>query len=403
MQKPIKLKAFPSGRTVVYALVAATIWCYGVLKLFVFDVDRWLLERLAPDAVWLLNLRIVLVIGVLAAIAVFLRRRGFAFFLAYVVGFPFVILFWIVPILVFRTKSWVARLAIVNAILSLFTDAIYKMIYFVVLSVSLALVVLVGGQIGSTIGLAGLVVCILTSFGKAFRDAFRSPRVLQLYQWAFGLVSEPKAKVDVQRLEVPVSNLPSGEQATAYLTKLQGRVFVNRTCLFLADKLRQYNRSHIHVVGAILSVAGLSALCIFEFSFMYRAVGQIDTSAFGGQVMSAFDYFYTAFDNLMFNTNSSAPLTSVWSQSLSALERVLGVALLAVFAAILIDIRKKRHSDEIDAAVVAGERAGARMEMSVVTDFSYANMQEAMDDLARVENSLYVTILKFMNSLPKQS
>ncbi len=75
---PAAIEATKSSivRRIVIEVVAITCWCYALAKLFVFDIDRFLLDRFAPSAIWLLDYKIFFIVGALALIVIFGRRFG---------------------------------------------------------------------------------------------------------------------------------------------------------------------------------------------------------------------------------------------------------------------------------------------------------------------------------------
>lgn len=77
--------------------LASLFWVYAVLKVFIFDVDRSLIELVAPGAGWLADFRLLAFVALLAIAAVIGRSLNAILCVVYVLFFPGVVLFWKVP------------------------------------------------------------------------------------------------------------------------------------------------------------------------------------------------------------------------------------------------------------------------------------------------------------------
>ena len=87
---------------VMREFVAAVLWAYIVVKLAVFDIDLYIVQRFSPRFVWLLNLKVFVLIGLSAIAWVVLGRRQFPLTILYILAYPLVVIFWRVPQVAFR-------------------------------------------------------------------------------------------------------------------------------------------------------------------------------------------------------------------------------------------------------------------------------------------------------------
>jgi hypothetical protein len=87
-------------------LAALLFWLYAIVKVFVFDIDVYLVSLISSNFVWLLNYKFLILLSVIL-IAMFITRSlvlGFA--VVYVALYPFVILFWKLPRFIWKQQSW---------------------------------------------------------------------------------------------------------------------------------------------------------------------------------------------------------------------------------------------------------------------------------------------------------
>jgi len=101
-KSPAAIDSAKRRRRVTREVLAAVFWIYVLLKLAVFDIDIYIFQRFFPRLLWLVEAKVFVVIGLVAVAWVVLGRREFPRTIAYVLAYPFVILFWKLPKIAFR-------------------------------------------------------------------------------------------------------------------------------------------------------------------------------------------------------------------------------------------------------------------------------------------------------------
>ena len=79
--------------------VAILFWLYVLVKLFAFDVDVFLMNKLLPEFVWLLNLKFFILIGIIALIWLMTKNKHIISWSFYVFFYLAIVLFWKIPFL----------------------------------------------------------------------------------------------------------------------------------------------------------------------------------------------------------------------------------------------------------------------------------------------------------------
>ncbi|HEX9384798.1 MAG TPA: hypothetical protein VF918_00635 [Anaerolineales bacterium] len=101
-------------------IIAILFWVYVIMKLFIFDVDLFLVEKFSPDFVWLLNYKFFILIGTIATIWLVSKNRNVLLWTLFIFFYPAIILLWRIPFFVFKQRSWILAFAIIDAIISFF-------------------------------------------------------------------------------------------------------------------------------------------------------------------------------------------------------------------------------------------------------------------------------------------
>jgi hypothetical protein len=88
-------------------LVAILFWLYAVVKLFVFDVDVYFASLAGPEFVWLLNYKLLILLGFVLIAMLITRSLVLGLSVVYIAVYPLVICFWKLPRLVWKQQSWI--------------------------------------------------------------------------------------------------------------------------------------------------------------------------------------------------------------------------------------------------------------------------------------------------------
>jgi len=112
----------------VTEVVAIVVWLYVLIELFVFDIDQVFRSSLPPSYSWIVDFKFVLIFAAAALIATFARRWRSWSKLTYIALYPLIVVFWRVPFLILRQRSWPLAIAFINAVASFFGSIRYNLL-----------------------------------------------------------------------------------------------------------------------------------------------------------------------------------------------------------------------------------------------------------------------------------
>jgi hypothetical protein len=179
-----------------------------------------------------------------------ITTRSFSLGLAviYIAFYPLVALFWKVPTFIVRQKSWLLAFAFINAVISFIRSFRQNFIVATLFLISTILVTQFNEWHLLVISALFVLLVLGTAYFGAFAKAFKPSAVFQAYTTVFRAIR----KADYLPMRSPVKNLPvdqlTDEQVTARTNNLQLAVLYNRTCLFLAKKLSDYQQSRVNAI-----------------------------------------------------------------------------------------------------------------------------------------------------------
>lgn len=388
-QKPQKVKG-PIDRvlSIIREILAIFFWLYVIVKLLIFDIDQFLIERTAPSYAWVLNFKFFIITGTLAVIWLFTKSKHILSWAAYVLFYPLFFLLWKVSFFIFKQKSWIFAFAVINAAISFFKSVKYNFVTAVFYLVSLALVFGFSDErlIWPAIGLI-LIILFIIYFNR-FILVFKPSSIFQLHSKFFAGIRKMSAQsfsLDVTIKNLPVTSLDQ-KQMEKWVASLQQSILFNRACLFASKKLRDYQNSGLNIVSYVLTILLLIIITIFSFAVINLGLFKISSSHFSfSDEPSFFTFFYYSFNNLLFNGIKEIAPSSVISQSTSMLESLFAFFVVVIFVSLLLSVRSQRHAEELGEVILAIEKQGEEMESFIKNEYKLNSIEEAMAELEKIK------------------
>src|SRR4051794_2810955 len=161
--------------------VASVIaWTYVVLTLFVVNVDRKVVDAVGIDPS-LLDYKLFAIIGV-AAVLVFVFGKGVIIPVLYILFFPLIVLFWKVPVFLFRRRSFVLAFAALNVCLSFFPSFKGNVVWFGVWSICAVLAYSSHTTALVAVAIVGITAALFRSYARIIRASFFPSRFVKLQE-----------------------------------------------------------------------------------------------------------------------------------------------------------------------------------------------------------------------------
>lgn len=400
---PERASLGPGGKA-VREILAISFWFYVFIKLFVFDFDVYLATKFLPEYVWFLDLKFFILIGLIAIVWLFTKNKHIGLWFAFIISYPLILAFWRIPVFLYKQESWILAFALINAIISFFRSIRFIFIGSSFFLVSVAIVISSSNK--SLLWLANgiILALLLLAYVHRFVLVFRPSSIFQVHIKLFTGIREHGKKtffvLDESIKSLPVASLDKG-QLEKRTSNLQLSVLFNRTCLFTARKLRDYQNSGLNTISGILTVLLLILLTIVSFAAINYALYKIDPGLFEVSVSQAgfFIFFYYSFNNLLFNSIKEVVPIMPISQAASMAESFLAFFLVVIFVSIILSVRSQRYSEELNQAIDRIENEGMDMERFIRTEYSVGGIDDAILELEKVKATFISFIFKISKNI----
>ena len=331
---------------------AALIWGFVVIKLFVYDIDLYLIEHYAPRLRPLVTFRFFTILGTIAALWLTLGGRHFRAFVAYVLFYPLVVLFWKLPKLVIG--NWAVAIAFFPALHSAIATFKASFIW-----TTLALLAALAMSISTS---KALVITAMTTIAlylarhyvarirMAFRPSSTFTDIAQLIRNLWRHIEDQVFKKQIA--EAAKLDPNSGEYKSKYQGNLTILYLFASVLGFVAEKLRDVAASRkldLYFIGALVYTL---ALTVFVFGAQYWALEKLIPGSFQPKEEAGFwPLLGYSFGTLM--TAGITRLTSVSgiAQVFSYLELVAGLFILIILVFVILTILRERSKEGMDQVI----------------------------------------------------
>ncbi|MFJ2620153.1 hypothetical protein [Glutamicibacter sp. NPDC087344] len=366
---------------------ASVVWSFIVVKLFIGDLDRVMLAVIAPQAVWILDFRWLLVLVLTALLLLLFNSRKLGLSLAYIIGFPLVLLCWKLPKFLIKKRSSLLVVGLAGIVTSIGSRVR-------LFTIALAIASLSGFMISSTeipwviAGVIGMAITLIWWLTITAIDLVRSTAFIRTQKKFIDWVLQSRI-ID----KVPTPTLPNRitiqswtvEDATKFRDSAGYHVLITRVLQFWAGCLDQYRRGPSVVVLNIMAAVGLSFQVILAFTFINLGVYTFAPDQFFcAATPNLWTFVYYSAAGTYFGEIGALVPVGVFAIVSKLANGILGVVVAGtVIISITLNYRSVRAEADAEGVV--------RTLYGTAAEFEQASVEQHQMSFRDLENRLFAT------------
>lgn len=390
---PKKSTAWTRAARYARSLLAASIWTYVFLKLFVLEVDEILIRELLPQAMWLVQYRGIVILGVLAVLAIIAWGFKLLGWVLYIMFYPFILPFWHVPAFLIRRRSWTLTVALIAATIAAARSLRWTLI--VAGCFTTGTVLIAAGIHGAPVfvGMVLLGASLMTIYARIIMDAFRSSLDMfssQSLDKMWSAVSNEFTPAEEIR-NIDVDSMTETQKDT-WVTNLQLSILYGRVCYFVADKLRNLRQGRITAAIAGVKIAWLFLTTVVVFAMLSLGLYKFDHSQYvTSGMVCGFDFLWYAFQASFLNGVQEVVPAGAVARTLFMLnELTTGLILFVIVVFFLTGVQAARKADQMDSLIQKIREHGDASERLVKEQFGLT-IAAAIVELTRLRPGFMVS------------
>ena len=342
--------SFGKLRSVFRECLAIVFWTYLLIKLFVFDVDIYIVDHLVPQFRWILNIRAFIILALLAGMLIILGRKKFLGNVLYILGYPLVVLFWKLPVLAFR--KWPLAIAFAPVIYRAISTSPTTFLLYTLAALSALAITASRDSAWLVAGMLGFFVFLLAHLYRSFREAYSEGVTSRL-----SMILR-KFKEQIQNGMFDSATTPEARKAESTQNTHMDRAPRNPTSLYLLrsvtdiliDKIRWVARSRKYDVYLVLSWLYTFAVTATVFAFEYFALGRIDPESFGSVASAStfFGFFGYSLGNLLPTRISRIAPMSEFAILLTYTEEFCALLVFVILVFTILTAARESHKADLE-------------------------------------------------------
>src|ERR1700690_2046699 len=178
---PPPKKLSDSIANVIAEVLAILFWTYAVIKIFIFDIDNYLINRFLPQYADLLKFKFLFLIGIIATALILTKNRYLIIGFFYILFYPLVLILWKIPYFIFKQKSWLLAFAFINSTISFFQSFKLNFVASSVFLIAMVLTLNFSNALLLWISILAILSVLSVLYVRKFIVVFQPSVVFQTY------------------------------------------------------------------------------------------------------------------------------------------------------------------------------------------------------------------------------
>jgi hypothetical protein len=380
--------------------LALTFWVYLISKVFIFDIDLFIINKINPNLSWIITYKLFILLGVIALVWIFNKSKDVFFWFFYIACYPLVIILWKIPVFIVKQKSWTLAFALVNSAINFFKSLKYKFIFGVLFSISILSIFIFYNEIFLVCSVIGFFAVLLFVYIRTLFFVFQPSSIFQIYS------ALSKGSVDYifkNFTDKEIRLLPANElnetQLQVRTQNIQILVIWNRFLLFFSKKLKDYQDSNFNAFSYIFNLFFLLLLTIISFASINFAIYKINPVNFN--LLSTPNYFifiYYSFRTFLFGGIGEIIPITIYSQGINMVEQLFAIFLGSILIVLLFSIKNEKYKEELSKTIDEVEKTGQTLGSIIETEYKLT-FEQAIEEIKKMKGNLMKIIVWLSNGL----
>lgn len=386
-------------------ILGGLFWIFLFTKIFIYDIDLFVVGQINPSWLFIFDYKFFILIGLVCFIWVSIGTNNFSKLISVILFFPFIFIFWRIPKIFWKSKSWIGVFASFGILFSFFSSAKINFTTFVFVALSTLLIFTNNNDVLLIVSMAIMFAYLLYHFAKRLKYAFKPSHIFTVQSEAINIIWDgvkSKFKVAEEIRDTGLVNM-TPSQRDGFCNNLQFVIIINRILYFITFKLKRFQKSNLNVIYYFASIFYTMIITVMVFALQNIALFKIDPSSFNTTPKNNFLFFvYYSFNTLFTNSINDFYPISDYARFLSSFETFSAFILLAIIFFLFTTIVRDRHNEEITTAITSMKKKGEELELVISEDYKM-DLKEAIQFIESIQGNLVKIIYYFSENIDKDS
>lgn len=387
---------------VLREFMAILFWFYTITKLFIFDIDNYLINSMFPKYGFILDYKFFIIIACLAIVWMITKNKHILIWSLYIFFYPLILIFWKIPSFIFKRKSWILAFIVINSVISFLISLKYTFIAIAVYLLSTLAILKSSNEAILYFAITLITGILLSIYINRVIVIFKPSNVHRFYMSV--IQSFEKNRMPTLELGDSIKNLPveelSEKQVERRTNNLQTAVLFNRLLLFIAVELKAYHNSKLNFVTYALTILLLIIGTVLSLSLINFGVFKIDSQVFDYEnTPTIFTFFYYSFNSMLSTPISELVPISPITQIISMVGVFFAFFIAVIFVVLLFSVRSQKSSEEINEIIDGFQAQSSLLEIFIKDEYKLNNIEEALIELDKLKAGFVKFLYKLSDNI----
>lgn len=377
-------------------------WIYASVHVFFIDIDRYLLGIIPSGIAFLVNYKFFIFLLITATFALFIE--GYYLVYLYIILFPLIILLWEIPKIIYKFKSWILFLGLMEVISSFFYKFRYKIMLLTATLFAFLLIAISNSRPVLAFSVFSLMVVLILSLFWTAYSSFQAPNFLSfqskiIKKFRNSGFTRSLILID-EKIKKSKSRKLTKEQSTIVLTNMQMALLFHRSIYFWAYQLEKYRESRVGFILGGISYVWLFVKLVFFLSFMNYGLYKINPGDFYTSNASFFSFINYSINSLFFSETSQLLAIGNIPLILRILSGLIGYIVLGtLILSFFYKTKQMKEDKELTEAIKVIKAEGRELGEQIKGEYSVSTF-EAIERLQEFKAGMLKWILTISSQLP---
>jgi len=381
-------------------IISIFFWTYIITKFFVIDFDVIIIYKYFPKLNWLIKYKFFVLLVIICFFVIFFKGTNLLKYFAFILIYPFFLLFWRIPKLLLRTKNWICVFAALEIIISFFKRLKFNFAIFTFVIISALLILTTSSSYTLIPAITILFLFLINYFINRFKYAFNPFRNLTIQSETLAKIwNAMQEKFSLPKTEENIIETKYLIENPQYVNNLQIILIINKMCYFLISKLRNFKHSKVSVFYSIFNIIISVIVTIIIFGFINFALYKLNPDSFYNPNLDSFiSFLYYSLNTIFTNGIHDFYPTGNIARLFNSIEIVFGFLILMILYFLLTTIFRERHNEQIDNAIITMKSQAAAIEKFMEKEYKLTPNQ-ALDEIEKIKGSMLKIIYYFTQNI----
>lgn len=377
-----------SAKILFKNLVAVVFWLYVIVNTFIFSVDAYLVQRF-PNVGTLFSFKYVFLLILVVITWYTLKTVRFSLLMGYIVGFPAVLFFWIIPSKFFKRGQYSFVLLYASAIFGFFRNLKKDTLDFAAFLLGTTFC-LSSNRYLNIIGIVLIMLFMFRHIYSRIRVSINPMHILSVD--VSELIKIMGNEFKFEKILISDSKSEEENRKSTVTSVVLYSSFLN----YLDGNIKRFHESKTFVwmfgYGLVWTII-LTMLC---FALANQGLFNISPGNFKIEgPVRFFDFFYYSVLNVFAADADNISPSSTLSKSIRILQILTGVVITGVLATVIFSVQSDKYSENLE--IISETARKNNEEIKEKTKKALSISLKELRDTLETQGDFFATVAKWLD------